>query len=128
VLTRLSWRHPRLLWAEFHDVLPPPARSKWPGWVEASLALLVSLRQVWLAASAKARPSGCEPVMTSWTSGLVAAFEHARGNQVRAARERGVARHMVRTLLKRHGLRGCEPPVAASVAASEGGAVVLSAV
>ena len=38
-----------------------------------------------------------------------AAFDHARGNQVRAARELGVTRNMVRTLLKRHGLLGCEP-------------------
>ena len=38
-----------------------------------------------------------------------AAFEHARGNQVRAARELGVTRNMVRTLLKRHGLLGGEP-------------------
>jgi len=57
-----------------------------------------------------------------------AAFEHARGNQVRAARELGVTRNMVRTLLKRHGLLGCEPPLDAAIAAVEGGGPVLTAV
>ncbi|HEY8975799.1 MAG TPA: sigma-54 dependent transcriptional regulator [Burkholderiaceae bacterium] len=57
-----------------------------------------------------------------------AAFEHAHGNQVRAARELGVTRNMVRTLLKRHGLLGCEPPIDASLSAAEGGPVALSAV
>ncbi|MFL6667068.1 MAG: sigma-54 interaction domain-containing protein [Burkholderia ambifaria] len=57
-----------------------------------------------------------------------AAYEHANGNQVRAARELGVTRNMVRTLLKRHGLLGCEPPVDASLSAAEGGSVALSAV
>ena len=61
-----------------------------------------------------------------------AAFEHARGNQVRAARELGVTRNMVRTLLKRHGLLGCEPTLddAADDAAPAHGpaGVVLSAV
>ncbi|HEY9029121.1 MAG TPA: sigma-54 dependent transcriptional regulator [Burkholderiaceae bacterium] len=57
-----------------------------------------------------------------------AAYEHARGNQVRAARELGVTRNMVRTLLKRHGLLGCEPPIEASVDAGEGGSIALSAV
>ena len=28
VLTRFSWLQPRLGWVEFHDVLPPPVRSK----------------------------------------------------------------------------------------------------
>ena len=57
-----------------------------------------------------------------------AAYEHARGNQVRAARELGVTRNMVRTLLKRHGLLGCEPPVDAAIAAhADGGRVALSA-
>ena len=59
-----------------------------------------------------------------------AAFEHAHGNQVRAARELGVTRNMVRTLLKRHGLLGCEPPVEAVIAAAAepgGGDVALSA-
>jgi sigma-54-specific transcriptional regulator len=57
-----------------------------------------------------------------------AAYEHASGNQVRAARELGVTRNMVRTLLKRHGLLGCEPPIDAAIAAAEGGSVALSAV
>jgi sigma-54-specific transcriptional regulator len=60
-----------------------------------------------------------------------AAFEHAHGNQVRAARELGVTRNMVRTLLKRHGLLGCEPPVEAAVAVAAGQGsdhVALSAV
>jgi sigma-54-specific transcriptional regulator len=55
-----------------------------------------------------------------------AAFEHAHGNQVRAARELGVTRNMVRTLLKRHGLLGCEPSVDAAIAAG-GDGVALSA-
>jgi len=57
-----------------------------------------------------------------------AAFEHAHGNQVRAARELGVTRNMVRTLLKRHGLLGCEPPLDRAVDALEGGPAALSAV
>jgi len=57
-----------------------------------------------------------------------AAYEQAHGNQVRAARELGVTRNMVRTLLKRHGLLGCEPPLDAALAASGGdGHVALSA-
>ncbi|MBW8758482.1 MAG: sigma-54-dependent Fis family transcriptional regulator [Burkholderiales bacterium] len=56
-----------------------------------------------------------------------AAYEHAHGNQVRAARELGVSRNMVRTLLKRHGLLGCEPPLDALVDAGQGG-VAMSAV
>jgi len=59
-----------------------------------------------------------------------AAFEHAHGNQVRAARELGVTRNMVRTLLKRHGLLGCEPPVEAALAdaaGERGGHAALSA-
>ena len=47
---------------------------------------------------------------------------------MRAARELGVTRNMVRTLLKRHGLLGCEPPVDAAIAAhADGGRVALSA-
>jgi sigma-54-specific transcriptional regulator len=61
-----------------------------------------------------------------------AAFEHAGGNQVRAARELGVTRNMVRTLLKRHGLLGCEPTLddpAEDAASARGPAgAVLSAV
>ena len=44
-----------------------------------------------------------------------AAFEHARGNQVRAARGLGVTRNMVRTLLKRHGLLGGDAAAAEGV-------------
>jgi sigma-54-specific transcriptional regulator len=68
-----------------------------------------------------------------------AAFDHARGNQVRAARELGVTRNMVRTLLKRHGLLGggSDDPAANDalpLAAEDtelpghGGSVVLSAI
>jgi len=53
-----------------------------------------------------------------------AAFEHARGNQVRAARELGVTRNMVRTLLKRHGLLGND----GGAAAPEHDRAILSAV
>jgi sigma-54 dependent transcriptional regulator len=57
-----------------------------------------------------------------------AAFEHAHGNQVRAARALGLTRNMVRTLLKRHGLLGCEPPLDVGRDAVEGGPAALSAV
>jgi sigma-54 dependent transcriptional regulator len=56
-----------------------------------------------------------------------AAYDHAGGNQVRAARELGVTRNMVRTLLKRHGLLGCEPAIDAADAAPELGRVALTA-
>ena len=90
------------------------------------------------AASALARlPGFCGELLREGGAGLFdnveralvhAAFEHARGNQVRAARELGVTRNMVRTLLKRHGLLGVES--AADEAAPElpPGGAVLSAV
>ena len=41
VLTSLGWLQPRLGCAEFHEVLLPPERSKWPSCTEPSSALLV---------------------------------------------------------------------------------------
>ncbi|MFL6627391.1 MAG: sigma-54 interaction domain-containing protein [Vitreoscilla sp.] len=57
-----------------------------------------------------------------------AAFEHVQGNQVRAARALGLTRNMVRTLLKRHGLLGCEPPLDVGRDTVDGGPAALSAV
>src|SRR5437762_736245 len=45
VLTRFSWLQPRLGCVEFHDVFPPPVRSKWPSWAVPS-PLLVQYLQV----------------------------------------------------------------------------------
>ena len=45
VLTRFSWLQPRLGCAEFHDVLPPPVRSKCPSCAVPS-PLLVQLLHV----------------------------------------------------------------------------------
>src|ERR1700682_3073201 len=46
VLTRFSWRQPRLGCAEFHDVFGPPVRSKWPSCAVPS-PLLLQFWQVW---------------------------------------------------------------------------------
>ncbi len=50
VLIKLSWLQPRLGWVEFHDVFPPPVRSKWPSWAVPAPSLL-QLLQVWSAPS-----------------------------------------------------------------------------
>ena len=98
---------------------PPPERAsavdRLPGFFEALLR------------------EGGESLFDNVERALVhAAFEHARGNQVRAARELGVTRNMVRTLLKRHGLLGGDAATAEvvdiGVAASGHDGAFLSAV
>jgi len=72
---------------------------------------------------------GGEALFDSVERALVhAAFEHARGNQVRAARELGVTRNMVRTLLKRHGLLGNDAGAAEVVPIGGHDGAFLSAV